>query len=187
MPIGLNNDINNLGLLTGNIGTDYRNLINSQRGELRRIASPTDSPITTSASNLSSGIGFSYTPKNALSLVIISLNFSNRMSWQTSSTGYEEGFIKVYRDTSSVPTLSSSIPGTSTDIYSGLSSRHGVGYQGSGFWFTVSNSNILITDNSNTINTIYYYMSFSVSSSNGNFQIYTGSGQRSNYTILEYL
>ena len=187
MAIGLNNDINNLGLLTGNIGTDYRNLINSQRGELRRVASPTSDPNTISATNLSSGIGFSYTPKNSSSLVIISLNFSNRTSWQTGSTGYEEGFIKVYRDTSSVPNLAASIPGTSTDIYSGLSSRHGVGYQGSGFWINVSNSNVLVTDNPNTTNTVYYYMSFSVSSSNGNFIIYAGSGHKSNYTILEYL
>jgi hypothetical protein len=187
MAIGLNNDINNLGILTGNIGTDYRNLINSQRGELRRIASPTNNASTSSATNLSSGIGFSYTPKNSSSLVIISLNFSTYMSWQTGSTGYEEGFTKIYRDTSSVPNMAVSIPGTSTDIYSGLSSRHGNGHQQTLAWINVSNSNLLVTDNPNTINTIYYYISFYASSSNGNFAIYTGSGHKSNYTILEYL
>lgn len=187
MPIGFNNDSNNLGLLSGTIGTDYRNLINSQRGELRRIASPTSDVGTTNSSVTSTGVGFSYTPKNVSSLLIISLNFSNYTSWATGSTGYEQGFTKVYRDTSSVPILASSIPGTSTDIYSSLASRHGVGHQSSGYFLTVSNSNLLVTDNPNTTNTIYYYLGFYVSSSNGYFQIYSGSGNKSNYTVLEYL
>lgn len=189
MAIGFNNDVNNLGILNGTVGTDYRNLISTVQGDLRRVASPTNDASTTSGTINSSGIGISYTPKRNNSLVKLTFMFGHVSSWATGATSYEYSFTTYYRDTVSVPNMGSSIPVTSTSLVSNAILPMGVGYQNSGFWFGISNTTAVIFDTPNTTNTIYYYIGYRTNSSNGTFTIYSNSSTPyiSKYLIEEYV
>lgn len=188
MPIGLNNDSNNLGLLTGTIGTDYRNLIKRTTNALTRVASPTSSPSTTNSVHNSSGIGFSYASINVNSRLIITFQLPYHMSFNANSGGYRYGYFRTYMDTASVPTLSTTPPGTSTQINTNEVIIGGAYQDGTGVFMNISWLNHRIEYNPNTLNTLNYYLTFRVDASGGYLTFYTNTSTNySLYTVEEYL
>lgn len=189
MPIGLNNDLNNLGILTGTIGTDYRNLINRTHSRLTRLANPTTNPTTNSTTTVSSGVGFSYTPINVNSKLIITFQLNVNMSYNA-LVGTVYGLIKSYVDTSLVPLMSATIPlVTSTQINS-QSYYNGLSYFQSGTGLIANNSymTLRIEHIPQTTNIRYYYLGFSVDTSAGQYSFGVSTDiHYAQYTVEEYI
>ena len=91
-------------------------LVKTTSGALTRLASPTSNGISGSVTYVSSGVGFSYTPIASGNRIKVILQVTYGVTFNGATGSIRTAFYRVYSDTTLVPNLSASIPGTSTQI-----------------------------------------------------------------------
>lgn len=173
-------EINTLGLLNGNPGTDFRNTIKRQYGQIG-----SGQPGNSTTSILSSGFGFSYTPLRSDSLLNIRFFLSTRVSYGSIPvTNTNTGFLYIYSHTS-IPSAGSTALGTQKNKYI-------LGYGGlysSYAYENLSHGNFNLLELSGNLNTRSYYLGFNSAVSGG----FTGFNPNNDpsinmgYIIEEYI
>lgn len=173
-------EINNFGVLNGIPGTDFRNLIKRQFGQIG-----TGSPVCTSSSILSSGFGFSYTPLRSDSFLNIRFFLTTRVSYGSIGVNNtNSGFLYIYSHTS-IPSGGATALGTQKNKYflgyAGLYSTYA--------YENVSHSNFNLLELSGNTNARSYYLGFNNGLANGSTSFNPNNDPSINmgYIIEEYI
>lgn len=170
-------EINNFGVLDGTPGTDFRNLIKRQYSVLTGTAN------TQSTSEVSTGIGFSYTPINAGSKLKINISITHQTSYNTQNATPSYGFLRLYSTTGSIPTAGNSPTGTAiSSIIINTKAYNFSPY----LWDNSTHLNLQFWIDSLNINARNIYLVHSVGTSNLISTVYSTS-YHSNYMVEEYL
>jgi hypothetical protein len=171
-------EINNFGVLNGTLGTDFRNLIKRQYATLAL-----GNPSTQSTSEVSTGIGFSYTPINAGSKLKINISITHQTSYNTQSATPSYGFLRLYSTTGSIPAAGNSPTGTA--ISSTIINTRAYNFSPY-LWDNSTHLNLQFWVDSLNVNARNIYLVHSVGTSNLISTVYSTS-YHSNYMVEEYI
>lgn len=170
--------LNSFGVLNGTPGTDFRNLIKRQYNTLAL-----GNPSTQSTSEVSTGIGFSYTPINAGSKLKINISITHQTSYNTQNVTVSHGFLRLYSTTGSIPAAGNSPTGTA--ISSTIINTRA--YNSSPYlWDNSTHLNLQFWVDSLNINARNIYLVHSVGTSNLISTVYSTS-YHSTYMVEEYI
>jgi len=171
-------EINNFGVLNGTPGTDFRNLIKRQYAVLA-----SGNPSTQSTSEVSTGIGFSYTPISAVSKLKINISITHHLGYNTQNATPSYGFLRLYSTTGSIPTAGNSPTGSaiSSPIINGRALN-----SDPYLWSDSSHLNLQFWVDSLNINARNIYLAHCVGTSNLISLIFS-TGYHSNYMVEEYI
>lgn len=162
-------------------------LVKTTSGALTRLASPTSNGISGSVTYVSSGVGFSYTPIASGNRIKVILQVPYGVTFSGATGSIRTAFHRVYSDTTLVPNLSASIPGTSTQIGINENVTGGCFNDGSSNYYNRGTlyKTFEYTYASSAIQYFYIGMRSEATSCDQTFQVST-STYGATYTVEEY-